>query len=66
MRKIVNGCVDCGLPCKGKLCPHMEELEFYCDNCGEVDTLYHYDGEELCLTCIIKRLDLTVVEGTEW
>ena len=64
MRRVVNGCVNCDLPCIGKVCPNRYELEYYCDDCGDSDTLYYFGDEELCLDCIVKRLK--VVEGTEW
>lgn len=66
MIKIVDDCVDCGLPCIGSACPYKNMLEYYCDNCGVSDTLYYFDGEELCLECILKSLDLRIVEGTDW
>lgn len=64
MIRVVDGCVNCGLPCIGTACPHKQELEYYCDDCGEVDRLYHFDGLELCSECVLKRL--ITVEGTEW
>ena len=36
-------------------CPH-----FYCDECGdEVDDgdLYYFDGAQLCLECIVEKLE---------
>jgi hypothetical protein len=58
-----NECVDCGFPCLGNVCPHRNVTRFYCDRCGEETTLYHYDGEELCIECI--KEDLGVVEGSD-
>ena len=44
--------IPCGLICDG------ECRELYCDCCGEqVDTLYYFTGQELCLYCIAKRLE---------
>lgn len=63
MKIIENDCVMCGLPCLGSSCPHRNVTRFYCDECGEETTLYHYDGEELCLDCIKKRIEK--VEGSE-
>ena len=63
MKKILNECVDCGLPCLGDACPNRNVVRFYCDKCRDEDTLYHYGDEELCLDCVRKRLE--VVEGSE-
>lgn len=57
MVKLENECVDCGQPCLGNSCPHRNVPHFYCDECGEEETLYEFDGEELCINCIIDRLD---------
>ena len=56
MKRIENECVDCGLPCLGDRCPNRNVERFYCDNCGEEETLYEFEGEELCIDCIAKRL----------
>lgn len=66
MKKIENecvGCVDIGLPCMGSSCSKRHVAHYYCDDCGEEETLYHFEGEELCVNCIIKRLE--IVEGSE-
>lgn len=63
MKKIENECVDCDLPCLGNSCPKRKVPHFYCDKCGDETTLYEFDGEELCIDCIEKRLDK--VEGSE-
>ena len=66
MKKIENECVNCkeiGLHCLGCVCPYKEVIRFYCDQCGEEEALYHFDEEELCINCILKRLE--VVEGSE-
>ncbi len=57
MKKTECECVDCGLPCKRQGCPHYEVTRLYCDECDEEKTLYHYDGEELCIDCIEKKLE---------
>lgn len=62
MRKIENECVSCDLPCMGSTCPYLNVEHFYCDECDEETTLYHYEGEELCINCIAKKLD--IVEGS--
>ena len=61
MKKVTNECVQCGLPCLGSTCPNRHVVRYYCDKCGSEETLYHYDGEELCLDCIIESLDLEEV-----
>ena len=57
-----NECVGCGLPCWGSACPHSNVTRYYCDKCGEETELYHFDDEELCLDCIVDRLER--VEGS--
>ena len=56
MRQVENDCVDCGLPCIGTSCRCYKAVHFYCDDCGDEDTLYEFDGEELCIRCIAKKL----------
>lgn len=56
MKRIENGCVDCGLPCLGNSCPHRNEVAYYCDECGEETDLYYFEDEELCIDCIESRL----------
>jgi hypothetical protein len=56
MIKLENDCVGCGLPCLGSQCKYREVPHFYCDECGDNADLYHFDGEQLCETCIINRL----------
>lgn len=57
MRKVESDCVDCGLPCLGRSCPHYSVTRFYCDKCGNEDTLYLYDDKELCRDCIHEIID---------
>lgn len=52
-----NECVDCGLPCIGDACPHRKVPHYYCDKCDEEETLYHFDGRELCISCIEQLLE---------
>lgn len=53
-----NECVDCGLPCIYESCPYWAVTRFYCDECGEeMDVLYYFDWQELCLDCIEARLE---------
>lgn len=60
MKRTENECVGCkemGLPCLGMNCPNRDVTRFYCDSCGEEAQLYHYEGKELCIECIEKRLE---------
>ena len=54
---IENECVDCGLPCIYELCQYYQVMRFYCDSCGDEENLWHFDGEQLCLSCILDRLE---------
>lgn len=63
MKRIENECVDCGLPCLGTGCKYYRVERFYCDKCGQEETLYHTDEGELCTDCILSNLP--VVEGSE-
>lgn len=66
MKKIENecvGCTDIGLHCLGISCPNRSVVRYYCDECGYEEKLYHYDGKELCVDCLLLEFD--VVEGSE-
>ena len=63
MKKIENECVDCGLPCLGNSCKYRNVVRFYCDRCGEEETLYRYGDEELCQYCLLKEFE--IVEGSD-
>ena len=63
MKRIENECVDCGLPCRGSSCPNSNVIRYYCDRCGNEDTLYYYDNEELCEECLLKNFE--VVEDSD-
>ena len=53
-----NECVDCGLPCIYESCPYWAVTRFYCDECNnEVNKLYWWDDQQLCLDCIEERLE---------
>ena len=53
-----NECVDCGLPCIMHSCRYYRVTRYYCDKCKEeVETLYYFDAQELCLDCIEKQLE---------
>lgn len=56
MKRVENDCVGCELPCLGYSCPYRNVIHFYCDDCGDEKQLYEFDGEELCIDCIEKRL----------
>ena len=65
MKKIEDECVGCtsvGLPCLGIGCPNRNVVRFYCDECGNEEKLYCYDGEELCKDCLLEKFE--VVEGS--
>lgn len=65
MMIVENECVGCPpeMGCLGSACPYLNVKRFYCDKCGKEETLYKFDGQELCIDCIIKQL--TVVEGSD-
>ena len=62
MKVIEDECVDCGLPCLGSSCKYKNVERFYCDECGDEETLYEYDGRELCIECI--KGELSMIEGS--
>jgi hypothetical protein len=61
-----NECVDCGLPCIRESCPYYKVMHSKCEFCKDKDVkLYHYNGYEICESCLLKEFE--VVEGTdEW
>lgn len=62
MIRIENDCVGCDLPCVD--CGLKRTPHYYCDECGEEGTLYDYDGDQLCRTCLLKKFD--VIEGSSY
>lgn len=63
MIKYEDECVGCPaeLGCLGSSCPNKNVKHFYCDECkDEVDDLYYFDGEELCINCIERRLEKVI------
>ena len=55
MRKTVNNCVCCDLPCIN--CGRKHEEIFICDNCKEESIkLYLYENEEICEECLKENL----------
>lgn len=66
MIKFENECVMCPpeMGCLRDSCPNMHVPHFYCDDCGDEvrpGELFEFDGEELCIDCIKKRLDVVEV-----
>lgn len=58
MTKIENDCVDCGRPCLGNSCPHVNVPHHYCDECGDEAPLYDYEGKELCAECLLRNFEV--------
>lgn len=63
MKIRTNECVGCQSTCIHGSCRYYNVERFYCDKCKNEDTLYEFDGQELCIDCIIKQLD--IVEGSD-
>ena len=59
MVKIENDCCDCavpGYPCTGKNCPMTKVPHYYCDECGEEESvLYKHEELQLCADYILKK-----------
>lgn len=62
MKKIENDCVGCATYCIN--CGRKRAVHYYCDNCLEEEKLFEFEGQELCISCIERKL--TVVEGSEF
>lgn len=62
MIKEENRCCECAVPaypCLGDSCSLKHCRVLYCDNCkDEVDKLYILDGDELCESCVLERLEV--------
>lgn len=58
-KKMVDNCVQCGLPCRGSLCPNNSvSPEYTCDECEEEfepEELYDLDGDMLCKDCLLEQ-----------
>lgn len=53
------GCATESYTCLGSSCPNRNVNHLYCDKCkDDVEKLYEFEGEELCLYCIEKRLEV--------
>lgn len=58
MISVESDCVDCGLPCIYEACPHYKAIRYICDCCdNEVDDLFLFDDQELCIDCITHKLE---------
>jgi hypothetical protein len=77
MRKTLDECVCCGLPCLGSSCPYAHVTRYYCDECGREADIYEFDDKELCKECIKELLteeeyeeldfsELILVNEKEW
>ena len=54
-------CVGCPteIGCLGSACPNRNVPHLYCDKCKEdVEKLYKYDGEELCVECLLDKFNV--------
>ena len=60
MISVENECVDCGLPCLYESCPYWAVKRYYCDECGEEDKLFYFDGREMCIHCVEKLLERVI------
>lgn len=58
-----NECVSCGLHCLYTACKYYEVAHYVCDRCGAEETLYDYDGEQLCASCILDQYN--IIDGSE-
>lgn len=56
MKTKEDHCVDCGLPCIGEACPHMNVIVAYCDDCGSYAD-YCIDNRDLCAECAKSYVD---------
>ena len=60
-----NECCCCPkeMGCLGERCPNQNVEHLICDDCGkDVDELYEYDGEQLCLDCLLNAVGARKVE----
>lgn len=60
MIRYESQCVSCGFQCRYEACRYYKVRVLECDSCGdEVDKLYLLDGEELCESCVLDRLEVS-------
>ena len=60
MIKYKDECIGCPPEkgCLGNSCPNIHIPYHICDDCGEEDeSIYEYEGQELCLSCLLDKLD---------
>lgn len=62
MIKYENDCVDCGLPSLGDSCKYKNVPHYYCDSCGDEETLYYWEDGEYCEECILAIVRESLVE----
>lgn len=56
-------CVGCPQGCGGCGRKHRSVAHLYCDDCNkEFETLYKYDGDQLCKSCLADRIVFDVPE----
>lgn len=62
MVQIENECVGCPpeIGCLGSSCPQRHVPHYYCDDCGDEEKLYWFQGLQLCIDCIKYRLEEVV------
>lgn len=59
-----NDCCDCaspGFPCIGRNCKLLDRTHYICDRCDEETyegELYWFNGEQLCIDCILEELEV--------
>lgn len=55
MRKIINECVQCDLPCIDCGRKHVEAL--FCDRCNlQINDGYRFEGEDYCEYCLLDLI----------
>jgi hypothetical protein len=59
-----NECVGCppDMGCIGTSCPYWAVTRLYCDECDDEAELYWFEDEQLCIDCIIKRLERVEID----
>ena len=51
------GCAAPGYPWLGSSCHNRNVPHYYCDDCGDEADIYEFEGDQLCINCIEKRLE---------
>ena len=59
MYRIEDECVGCPpeIGCFGAACPNKNVIRYYCDHCDSEATLYRFEGEELCIDCLLEQFE---------